>query len=77
MNFVLLMLLGVNRVNAAAYPELQIRGGGGGGRALTLDPPLECVCHLMHGSVRCIVVVVVAILCLSFFVVVVFFPNLK
>ena len=33
MNFVLLMLLGVNRVNAAAYPELQIRGGGeaGGG----------------------------------------------
>ena len=81
MNFVLLMLLGVNRVNAAAHPELQIRGGGGererGGRALTLDPPLECVCHLMHGSVRCIVVVVVAILCLSFFVVVVFFPNLK
>ena len=94
MNFVLLMLLGVNRVNAAAYPELQIsrgggggdggggtgeglgRGGGGGagegGRSLTLDPPLECVCHLMHGSVRCIVVV-----CLSFFVVVVFFPNLK
>ena len=33
MNFVLLMLLGVNRVNAAAYPELQIRGGGGGGGA--------------------------------------------
>ena len=31
MNFVLLMLLDVNRVNAAAYPELQIRGGGGGG----------------------------------------------
>ena len=30
MNFVLLMLLGVNRVNAAAYPELQIRSGGGG-----------------------------------------------
>ena len=30
MNFVLLMLLGVNRVNAAAYPELHIRGGGGG-----------------------------------------------
>ena len=29
MNFVLLMLLGVNRVNAAAHPELQIRGGGG------------------------------------------------
>ena len=71
MNFVLLMLLGVNRVNAEAYPELQIRGGGGG-RSLTLDPPLECVCHLMHGSVRCIVVV-----CLSFVVVVVFFPNLK
>ena len=72
MNFVLLMLLGVNRVNAAAHPELQIRGGGGereaGGGALTLDPPLECVCHLMHGSVRCIVVV-----CLSFVVVVFFF----
>ena len=32
MNFVLLMLLGVNRVNAAAYPELQISRGGGGGR---------------------------------------------
>ena len=31
MNFVLLMLLGVNRVNAAAYPELQISRGGGGG----------------------------------------------
>ena len=30
MNFVLLMLLDVNRVNAEAYPELQIRGGGGG-----------------------------------------------
>ena len=30
MNFVLLMLLGVNRVNAAAYPELQISRGGGG-----------------------------------------------
>ena len=30
MNFVLLMLLDVNRVNAASYPELQIRGGGGG-----------------------------------------------
>ena len=29
MNFVLLMLLDVNRVNAEAYPELQIRGGGG------------------------------------------------
>ena len=29
----------------------------------------------MHGSVRCIVVVIVV--CLSFFVVVVFFPNLK
>ena len=39
--------------------------------ALTLDPPLECVCHLMHGSVRCIVVV-----CLSF-VVVVFFSKFK
>ena len=33
MNFVLLMLLGVNRVNAAAHPELQIRGGGGAGGA--------------------------------------------
>ena len=31
MNFVLLMLLGVNRVNAEAYPELQISRGGGGG----------------------------------------------
>ena len=30
MNFVLLMLLDVNRVNAKAYPELQIRGGAGG-----------------------------------------------
>ena len=30
MNFVLLMLLDVDRVNAEAYPELQIRGGGGG-----------------------------------------------
>ena len=69
MNFVLLMLLGVNRVNAAAYPELQIRGGGGweGGRALNLDPPLECVCHLMHGSVRCIVVVCLSFLLLLFF----------
>ena len=59
MNFVLLMLLDVDRVNAEAYPELQIRGGGGGGggagegvsggragegrRALTLDPPMKCV----------------------------------
>ena len=74
MNFVLLMLLGVNRVNAAAYPELQIRGGGGGGEAGPYASALtECVCHLMHGSVRCIVVVVVAILCLSFFVVAFFF----
>ena len=32
-----------------------------------MDPPPECVCHLMHGSLRCIVVVVVV--CLSFFVV--------
>ena len=30
MNFVLLMLLDVNRVNAAVHPELQIRGGLGG-----------------------------------------------
>ena len=37
MNFVLLMLLDVNRVNAAAYPEPQIRGGlGGGGDIQTL-----------------------------------------
>ena len=55
--------------------ELGLVMGGGGGRALTLDPPLECVCHLMHGSVRCIVVVVVV--CLSFFVVVVFFSKFK
>ena len=84
MNFVLLMLLDVNRVNAAAYPELQIRGGLGGGypdleirggQALSLDPPLQCVCHLMLGSVRCIVVVVVV--CLSFFWLLFFFPNLK
>ena len=81
MNFVLLMLLDVNRMNAAAYPEPQIRGGGRlsrhkGGRVLPLDPPLEYVCHLMHGSVRCIAVVVVV--CLSFVVVFVFFfPNLK
>ena len=60
------MLLGVNKVKGRG------KGEGEGGRALTLDPPLECVCHLMHGSVRCIVVV-----CLSFVVVVVFFPNLK
>ena len=81
MNFVLLMLLDVNRVNAEAYPELQIRGGGGGegwrgrgergtggGGGAGPYPGSAagmCFCHLMHGSVRCIVVVVVV--CLSSF----------
>ena len=85
MNFVLLMLLDVNRVNAEAYPELQIRGGGGGegwrGRGEQGAGPYPgsaagmCFCHLVHGSVRCIVVVVVVCLS-SFLLLLLFFPQI-
>ena len=58
MNFVLLMLLGVNRVNAAAYPELQIRGGGGGagpypGSAAGMCLPFDAWFSAVYCCCRC------------------------
>ena len=76
MNFVLLMLLGVNRMNAAAYPELQIRCGGGGGgagpypgTATAMCLPFDAWLSEVYCCCRCCLFV--------FFVVVVVFPNFK
>ena len=72
MNFVLLMLLGLNRMNAAAYPELQIRGGGGGGGAGPYPGSATAMClpfDAWLSEVHCCLFV--------FFVVVVVFPNFK